>query len=233
MKNILKITALLMALCLMLFAVVGCSDDGDTDTAASSNISSVNDETQSAVSTDDSSNTASSKDEAVTSGDTVPDSSKDSQSNGDSSKNDTTVSSNISNTSTPEPDNSPTVFLTATKNGDTVTVKAAVKNNSGLAGFSFKITYDKAAVTPDKLQKGLVSVVSNLQQSTDCGGEVTAVYSDALGFKDNGDLFSVTFKVKDSKATETTFGIKAESNSFVDQNVQYTTFKTQGTTVKF
>lgn len=230
MKIFLKITALLMALCLMLFAVVGCSDDGDTDTAASSNISSVNDETQNTVSNDGSNNTVSSKDEPVTSGDSAPDSSKDSQSNGDSSKNDTTVSSTAS---TVEPDNSPTVFLTATKSGDTVTVKAAVKNNSGLAGFSFKITYDKAAVTPDKLQKGLVSVVSNLQQSTDCGGEVTAVYSDALGFKDNGDLFSVTFKVKDSKATEATFGIKAESNSFVDQNVQYTTFKTQGTTIKF
>lgn len=230
MKNFLKITALLVALCLMLFAVVGCSDDGDTDTAASSNISSVNDETQNTVSNDGSNNTVSSKDEPVTSGDSAPDSSKDSQSNGDSSKNDTTVSSTAS---TVEPDNSPTVFLTATKSGDTVTVKAAVKNNSGLAGFSFKITYDKAAVTPDKLQKGLVSVVSNLQQSTDCGGEVTAVYSDALGFKDNGDLFSVTFKVKDSKATEATFGIKAESNSFVDQNVQYTTFKTQGTTIKF
>ena len=230
MKNFLKIAALLMALCLMLFAVVGCSDDGDTDTAASSNISSVNDETQNTVSNDGSNNTVSSKDETATSGDSAPDSSKDSQSNGDSSKNDTTVSSTAS---TVEPDNSPTVFLTATKSGDTVTVKAAVKNNSGLAGFSFKITYDKAAVTPDKLQKGLVSVVSNLQQSTDCGGEVTAVYSDALGFKDNGDLFSVTFKVKDSKATEATFGIKAESNSFVDQNVQYTTFKTQGTTVKF
>lgn len=113
-----------------------------------------------------------------------------------------------------------------------MTVKATVKNNSGLAGFSFRITYDKAAVTPDKLQKGLVSVVSNLQQSTDCGGEVAAVYSDAAGFKDNGDLFSVTFKVKDPKLTETTFGIKAENNSFVDQNVQYTTFKTQGTTIK-
>ena len=230
MKNFLKITALLMALCLMLFAVVGCSDDGDTDTAASSNISSVNDETQNTVSNDGSNNTVSSKDETATSGDSAPDSSKDSQSNGDSSKNDTTVSSTAS---TVEPDNSPTVFLTGTKSGDTVTVKAAVKNNSGLAGFSFKITYDKAAVTPDKLQHGLVSVVSNLQQSTDCGGEVTAVYSDALGFKDNGDLFSVTFKVKDSKATEATFGIKAESNSFVDQNVQYTTFKTQGTTIKF
>ena len=230
MKNFLKITALLVALCLMLFAAVGCSDDGDTDTVASSNISSVNDETQNTVSNDGSNNTVSSKDETATSGDSAPDSSKDTHSSGDSSKNDTTVSSTAS---TVEPDNSPTVFLTGTKSGDTVTVKAAVKNNSGLAGFSFKITYDKAAVTPDKLQKGLVSVVSNLQQSTDCGGEVTAVYSDALGFKDNGDLFSVTFKVKDSKATEATFGIKAESNSFVDQNVQYTTFKTQGTTVKF
>lgn len=230
MKSFLKTTALLIALCLMLFAVVGCSDNGDTATVASSNISSVNDESQSTVSTDDSSNnTTSSKDEPVTSGDYTSNSSKDSQSNGDSSKTDTTVSSN---TSTVEPDNSPTVFLTATKSGDTVTVKATVKNNSGLAGFSFRITYDKAAVTPDKLQKGLVSVVSNLQQSTDCGGEVTAVYSDAAGFKDNGDLFSVTFKVKDPKTTETTFGIKAESNSFVDQNVQYTTFKTQGTTIK-
>lgn len=231
MKIFLKITALLMALCLMLFAAVGCSDDGDTDTVASPNISSVNSENADTVLTDQSSNNnTSSKDEPVTSTGSVADSSKDTHSSGDGSKNDTTVSSTAS---TVEPDNSPTVFLTATKSGDTVTVKAAVKNNSGLAGFSFKITYDKAAVTPDNLQKGLVSVVSNLQQSTDCGGEVTAVYSDALGFKDNGDLFSVTFKVKDSKATEATFGIKAESNSFVDQNVQYTTFKTQGTTIKF
>lgn len=232
MKKFLKTTALFISLCLMLFAVVGCSDDSDTDVVNSSNISSVNNESQSTVSTDcNSSNATSNMDQAVTSDGSSSVSSKDTQSNdGDSSKNDTTVSSN---TSTPEPDNSPTVFLTAAKSGDTVTVKAAVKNNSGLAGFSFKITYDKTAVIPDKLQKGLVSVVSNLQQSTDCGGEVTAVYSDALGFKDNGDLFSVTFKVKDSKATETTFGIKAESNSFVDQNVQYTTFKTQGTTIKF
>ena len=132
-----------------------------------------------------------------------------------------------------QPQNTPTVFLDAQKNGDTVTVTASVKNNTGLAGFGFKISYEQNKVAPVELKMGLVTVVSNLQQSNKCNGEVTAVYSDAAGFSDNGVLFTVTFKVTDQKATEATFKILADNNSFVDCDAKYTTFTTTDTTVKF
>lgn len=135
-----------------------------------------------------------------------------------------------STVSQPADSTAPTVFLSAEKNGSTVTVTANIKNNPGIIAFQFGITYNKEAVTPKSLQNGLISVTSNLQQGKDCNGSVTAVYIDTVGFSNNGTLFSVTFDIADSSKTAE-FGIKSEANSFLDQSGNnYIAFQTYGTT---
>ena len=126
----------------------------------------------------------------------------------------------------------PTVCLSATRNGDTVTVTANIGNNPGITAFQFGVTYNRNAVTPESIQNGLVSVTSNLQQGKDCGGTVTAVYVGTDSFSNDGALFSVTFNIKNSAET-LEFGIKAEKNSFLDKSgSDFCVFETDGTTVK-
>lgn len=222
MKHTFKLILWALVAVLLLSAFAACSDKNDPTKDGSSVLS-----TQSA-----------SSETKVESNDADSDSSK----NGTSSKADSTAQNSSATSSTTQssdvssqikPENAPTVFLDAKKDGDIVAVTASVKNNTGLAGFGFKISYEQSKVAPVEVKKGLVAVVSNLQQSTQCNGAVTAIYSDAAGFNDNGVLFTVTFKVIDPKATETTFKILAESNSFVDCDAKYTTFTTTDTTIKF
>ena len=222
MKHTFQLILWVLVAVLLLSTFAACSDKNDPVSVDSSVLS-----TQSA-----------SSETEIESNNTDSDSSK----NGTSSKADSTAQNSSATSSTaqssdissqPQPENAPTVFLDAKKDGDIVTVTASVKNNTGLAGFGFKISYEQSKVAPVEVKKGLVTVVSNLQQSTQCNGEVTAIYSDAAGFSDNGVLFTVTFKVTDQKATEATFKILAESNSFVDCDAKYTTFTTTDTTVKF
>ncbi len=222
MKHTFKLILWILVAVLLLSAFAACSDKNDPTEDGSSVLST----------------------QSVSSGTKVESNNADSNSseNGTSSK----VNSNAQNSSVtssttqssvvssqPQPENAPTVFLDAKKDGDTVTVTASVKNNTGLAGFGIKISYEQEKVTPSEIKKGLVTVVSNLQQSPQCNGAVTAIYSDAAGFNDNGVLFTVTFKIADPSATETTFKILAESNSFVDRDAKYTTFTTADTTIKF
>ena len=141
-------------------------------------------------------------------------------------------SSDGSSPSQPAESTAPTVYLSATRNGDTVTVTANIGNNPGITAFQFGVTYNSNAVTPESIQNGLVSVTSNLQQGKDCGGTVTAVYVGTDSFSNNGALFSVTFNVKNS-AEMLEFGIKAEKNSFLDKSgSDFCVFETDGTTVK-
>ena len=222
MKRILKFALCLVTATLLLGLFAACSDnngaqsevsDAPSQTASADNSEALNSHGASSVG-----NTSNQTDT--------------NSHNGGSTSASATQSTEVSSDNS-EPKNVPTVFLDAKKEGETVTVTASVKNNVGLAGFGIKIAYEQSKVAPVEINKGIVTVVSNLQQSAQCNGEVTAIYSDALGFEGDGILFTVTFKVTDQKATETTFKILAENNSFVDCNAKYTTFKTAGTTIKF
>ena len=85
---------------------------------------------------------------------------------------------------------------------------------------------------PEKIEKGLVSVTSNLQQTTNLAGYITAVWVDVNGITENGTLFTITFKPK-SGATKATFSITADKNAFINPDVKPVEFKLKGTEIKF
>lgn len=130
------------------------------------------------------------------------------------------------------PDNSPTIYLEAEGQNDKVILKVCVRNNPGVASFSFKVNYDKNAVSPEKIEKGLISVTSNLQSTTNLSGYVTAVYVNANGTNENGTLFSVTFSPKDG-ADSAAFSISADKNAFVNAEFKPVDFKLKGTEIEF
>ena len=130
------------------------------------------------------------------------------------------------------PDNSPTIYLEAEKKDDKVIVKVCARNNPGVASFNFRVDYDKTAMEPEKIEKGLVSVTSNLQQTTNLAGYITAVWVDVNGTTENGTLFTITFKPK-SGATKATFSITADKNAFINPDVKPVEFKLKGTEIKF
>ncbi len=231
MKKTVKILCFLLTLTLTVFSVSACkdnkptkSDSSNSSSTATSNGTPSSTESDSASSTDGStsfeaSSTASTDADGPTS-------------NGSSSTVSGTASDSTS--STEAPDSKPTVYLKSALNGETVTVTLAVKNNSGLSGFDIKLAYDpkivKASGFDDVMRLG---IASNLMQSAEnCNGTVTAVYAAAAGFKADGDVFSVTFKLVDKTADSTEFKIEAENNSFVDLTVQYADFKTENSTLK-
>lgn len=126
----------------------------------------------------------------------------------------------------------PSVALSAVKSGQTVTVTASIKHNPGLSAYSLKLRYDDTAVTPIAFKSGITSVTSNFHQSADCNGTITAVYVDAVGFSDDGVLFSVEFRSVDGKNTAD-FELLAENNSFLDKSGnEFLTVKTSGASVK-
>ncbi len=126
----------------------------------------------------------------------------------------------------------PIIALSAERNGQTVTVTVNIKRNPGLSAYSLKLKYDDTVVTPVALKNGMTSVTSNLHQSADCKGTVTAVYVDAVGFSDDGVLFSVEFRLADGKNTAD-FELLAENNSFLDKSgSRFLTFKVSGASVK-
>ena len=221
MNRLYKTIAIILMVTLLVFCTIGCSDKNDTAAGDSSSVSTTS-STNSASQTQSNNATSSTTNSEINGSESAQTSSAD-KTNSQNSASDTQ--------SEPVTDTTPIMYLDAVKSGDSITVTALVNNNTGLAGFGIKIAYEKNKVTPVEIKKGLTTVVSNLQQSTNCNGEVTAIYSDALGFKDNGVLFTVTFKVSDASSGEATFKIVAESNSFVDQNAQYTTFKTSNATI--
>lgn len=130
------------------------------------------------------------------------------------------------------PDNSPTIYLEAEKKDDKVIVKVCARNNPGVATFNFRVDYDKTAVEPEKIEKGLVIVTSNLEQTTNLAGYITAVWVDVKGTTENGTLFTITFKPK-SGATKATFSITADKNAFINPDVKPVEFKLKGTEIKF
>ena len=138
------------------------------------------------------------------------------------------------NTETKDPvdPNAPMIYLDAKKTGDRITVSVISKNNPGIASFTIKINYNKQVLAAEKIQKGIISVTSNLQSTTNIPGYVTAVYVDAKGTNENGTLFSVSFKIADQDAESTDFSISSNSKSFINSDMKYVDFAVQGVSVK-
>lgn len=84
--------------------------------------------------------------------------------------------------------------------GNEITVPIYIKNNPGISGFSFKIDYDITQLVPLSITKNPDlpgSLTSNIEQPGNYTGlaYVTAVWSNASDYSENGELFYITFKV--------------------------------------
>ena len=108
-----------------------------------------------------------------------------------------------------------------------------VKNNPGVAAYSVKVDYDKEKVTPKTITAGITKpVVSNLQQpNATLHGSVTAVYANLNGTKENGEMFNITFNIKDGASGNTEFKIVASEGDFVAPDYAAILFNQQNTSI--
>lgn len=84
--------------------------------------------------------------------------------------------------------------------GNEITVPIRIKNNPGISSFSLKLSYDITQLVPISIAKNSNlpgSLTSNIEQLGNYTGleYVTAVWSNASDYSEDGDLFYITFRV--------------------------------------
>ena len=85
--------------------------------------------------------------------------------------------------------------------GQTVTISVTISENPGIAGFNFVLKYDNSVLTPTAITKGsmLSSGIfeTNLNEGIPASEleDVAVYWGDATNVTENGELFSVTFKI--------------------------------------
>ncbi len=121
-------------------------------------------------------------------------------------------------TVTPTPTETPYDGLAVTakkvtaKAGSEVEIPISISKNPGIAGFKFKISYDKSVLIPISITKGSAfgngTLNSNINQGGDLSNldEVTAYWSNPSNVSADGEMFTVKFKVSDN-ATDGTYPI--------------------------
>lgn len=231
-KLLTKIAAALVCFAVISFTA-GCGKKENDIT----NVSKTPDTGSSVTSSDESNNTESNPGDSgqnnnSSSGNTESQTStEDENGNTGNTGSDDTPDNNTENKDPVDP-NAPMIYLDAKKTGDRITVSVISKNNPGVASFTIKINYNKQVLAAEKIQKGIISIYSNLQSTTNIPGYVTAVYVDAKGTNENGTLFSVSFKISDQDAESTDFSISSNSKSFINSDMKYVDFAVQGVSVK-
>ncbi len=111
--------------------------------------------------------------------------------------------------------------------GENVTVPVSIAKNPGIAGFKFKINYDKSVLTPISIEKGSVltagTLTSNIQQSGDLSKVeyVSAFWSNPANVTADGEILRVTFKISEN-AKEGTYplNITYESGDVTNQKYE-------------
>ena len=195
----LKLICLILCVAILCAFATACGDDNSTDSGKKPDESSLVTGSSDKNNSDTASTDAESSNiQGTVSSDTDSSGSDASSQTDNSSGNTNTSSEQNSTASTPNESTALTVYVEYTRDGDNVTAEVKVKNNPGLTAFNFSLLYNKEALNPTKVTKGLVSVTSNLQQSQNLSGKVTLLYIDAEGFSDNGTLVTVSFDLKDA-----------------------------------
>lgn len=212
----LRIICLMLCVAILCAFAVACGDDNSTDNGKKPDESSLVTGSSDKSNSDTASTDAESSNIQSTVSSDADSSGSDASSRTDNSSGNTNTSSEQNSTaSSPNESTALTVYVEAKQEGNTVTAEVKIRNNPGLTAFNFNLLYNKEALSPTKVTKGLVSVTSNLQQSQNLSGKVTLLYVDAEGFSDNGTLLTVTFEVKDSSKPLDNLRIDAEQNSFL------------------
>ncbi len=216
-----KLTRLFASLLIVFFlCIAGCNDTQSTSTEDSATTSNTSSSLEGTTVSDNSSSS------------TVSDINNSSDTSSESDP-DSTPQTSTPDNSDPNEDEStaPTVYLTAEKDGDKVTVKMNVKNNPGIAAFIVTITYNEDKVEPSAINNGLTTVESNLKQpNATLHGFVTAVYGNLTGFSEDGELFNIVFNIENPDG-DAEFTIDADEDDFVAPDFAYINFKKQNTSI--
>lgn len=123
--------------------------------------------------------------------------------------------------------------------GENVTIPVKIAENPGIAGFKFKINYDKSTLVPVSIEKGTVlnagTLTSNIQQSGDLASldYVSAFWSNPANVTANGEILRVTFKISEN-AKEGTYPvtISYETGDVTNQNYDDVELATENGSVK-
>ena len=100
-----------------------------------------------------------------------------------------------------------TVANVTAQPGGYADVTVSVADNPGIASFVIGLKFDSSLLTPVSItpNSALISgITSNLNSGSTITDTVTAVYSDANGFNDDGVLYTIRFKVADTADSCTT-----------------------------
>ena len=243
MKTFTKIFCILLCLCLITATAVGCGKkDSSTGGSTVQSTSSVTgggssaDNTSSTPDTSTPTETGNGSDSASsTPTDTSSTASGSTQSNTASSNTSSDTMSESGTTPPPQTNTDPFISLESKQNGDTVTVTASIKNNPGLVAFKFQVVFDKLKLTPDNMAQSdlKLGITSNIKQGAAAKGEVSVLYIGTAGFKTDGQLFTLTFKVNKNANGTADFKIKSDNGSFLSTDATtYLDIKTFGTSVE-
>lgn len=126
----------------------------------------------------------------------------------------------------------PTIQVSKTdaRPGDTVTVTVSLENNPGIACFEFMVNYDSSS-----LEWTGVSVNEEMGGSWDAAVGETILWVNADNYTENGEIFSLTFKVLASaKAGDAEVSVSYEAGEVFDENEQDVSFVVSagGVTIK-
>ena len=96
--------------------------------------------------------------------------------------------------------------------GDTIYVPVSISDNTGIAGFDFKLNYDSTYLTPISIESGDVLASGDFSTSLDedaeiTDGTITASWSNAINMTEDGTLFVVEFLVSDSVEVDQTLTV--------------------------
>ena len=134
-------------------------------------------------------------------------------------------------------DGLPAIFVSETtaSAGGEVSVNISVRNNPGLAGFILEVDYDEQMLTPIELvrgeviQQGLFDSNLTAKERTD---SIKVVWFDVSDIDEDGELYSIKFKVAGDGTGRTPITIASEGGNISNQELEFVDFKLIGTDIR-
>lgn len=127
---------------------------------------------------------------------------------------------------------SETLAVTA---GDNIDVPVYIKDNPGLMGYKFIINYDKSVFTPVKVTQGTAVKGGNFNDSIDTSknNEFVVLWSNTSETKENGLLFTLSFKTSAAEKGKYTISITYSSDDTFNENWQDVKLNCENAVVDF
>ena len=100
--------------------------------------------------------------------------------------------------------------------GGTIGIPVSIRNNPGIAGAQFTISYDKSVMTLERIERG--SIFSNGNYTGDAGRNLVQWYNTSNSTS-NGTMFTLYFKVNQTaRSGRYSVGLQYQTDNICDQN---------------